>query len=243
MELNIGFEIERDSESSNLKKKLYIQILENNLTGLRELGQRLGPIQRGIFRKRYENLFGLLEVKVQVPAVTALAQHYEEYEKIFDLPLEGGVPYKQLEQHVSISTLAGITKAHPRALESRLVTRRGVKGFPQKYLEGYLHQLADKEDWETFMDVLALVVYGVLVFTNQEDLVDYDVIGVFVAVKTRADNPFSAILANTYATLDLWHERRKRKMACCLPALYVWLVFRIGERAFGFRCPVELALK
>ena len=34
------------------------------------------------------------------------------------------------------------------------------------------------------MDVLALVIYGVLVFPNQEDLVDYDVIGVFVAVKT-----------------------------------------------------------
>jgi len=72
---------------------------------------------------------------------------------------------------------------------------------------------------------------------------DYEAIGVFVVVKTRAENPISAILANTYAALDLWHERRKRKMACCLPALYVWLVSRLGERAVGFRCPVELALK
>ena len=72
---------------------------------------------------------------------------------------------------------------------------------------------------------------------------DYEAIGVFVVVKTRAENPISAILANTYAALDLWHERRKRKMACCLPALYVWLVPRIRERAIGFKCPVELALK
>jgi len=93
------------------------------------------------------------------------------------------------------------------------------------------------------MDVLALVIYGVLVFPNQEDLADYDAIGVFVAVKTRAENPVSAILADTYAALDLWQERRKRKMACCLPALYVWLVSRIGERAVGFKCPIELALK
>jgi len=134
-------------------------------------------------------------------------------------------------------------KSHPRELEGRLVTRRGEKGFPQKYLETYLHQLADKEDWETFMDVLALVIYGVLVFPNQEDLVDYDTIGVFVAVKTRAENPVSAILADIYATLDLWQERRKRKMACCLSALYVWLVSHIGERAVGLRCPIELALK
>jgi len=77
MELNMGSEIERDSESSNLKKKLYIRVLENNLIGLRELGQRLGPIQRGTFRKRYGNILGLLKVKVQVPTVTALAQHYD----------------------------------------------------------------------------------------------------------------------------------------------------------------------
>jgi len=73
----MGSEIERDSESSNLKKKLYIRVLENNLIGLRELGQRLGPIQRGTFRKRYGNILGLLKVKVQVPTVTALAQHYD----------------------------------------------------------------------------------------------------------------------------------------------------------------------
>jgi len=143
LELNMGSEIERDSESSNLKKKLYIRVLENNLTGLRELGQRLGPIQRGIFRKSYGNLLGLLEVKVQVLVVTALAQHYdppmkcftfldfqlvltlEEHEQILDLPLEGRVHYKHLEQHVSIPTLAGIMKAHLRELE------RGVKGFPR----------------------------------------------------------------------------------------------------------------
>jgi len=79
----MGSEIERDSESSNLKKKLYIRVLENNLTGLRELGQKLGPIQRGTFRKRYENILGLLEVKVQVPAVIALAQHYDPTMKCF----------------------------------------------------------------------------------------------------------------------------------------------------------------
>jgi len=77
MELNMGSEIGRESESSNLKKKLYIRVLENNLIGLRELGQKLRQIQRGTFKKRYGNVLGLLEVKVQVPTITALAQHYD----------------------------------------------------------------------------------------------------------------------------------------------------------------------
>jgi len=40
-------------------------------------------------------------------------------------------------------------------------------------LESYLHQLADQENWETFMDVLALTLYGIMLFPNVEDLVDY----------------------------------------------------------------------
>ena len=130
----------------------------------------------------------------------------EEFEQILDMPLEGSVPYKHLEQHASIPTLAGIMEIHPRELESKFVIRKGVKGFPQRYLETYLYQLADKGDLETFVDVLALVVYGVLIFPNHEDLVGYDAIDVLVAVKTRAENPVPAILADTYTALNSCHK-------------------------------------
>jgi len=93
------------------------------------------------------------------------------------------------------------------------------------------------------VDVLALVVYGVLIFPNQEDFVGYDAIHVFVAVKTQAENPVPSILADTYTTLDSCHEWRNRKMLCCIPALYVWLVSRIGERMIGITCPVELVTR
>jgi len=59
-----------------------------------------------------------------------------------------------------------------------------VKGFPQGFLEAYLRQLADKEDWETFMDVLAMVIYGVLLFPNVEGFVDYVPVDVFVSSQT-----------------------------------------------------------
>jgi len=81
---------------------------------LRELGRKLKVIHRGAFRKRYGNLLGLLEMEVQIPAITTLAQYYdsslrcftfrdfqlvptiEEYEQILDMPLDGGVPYGHL---------------------------------------------------------------------------------------------------------------------------------------------------
>ena len=104
----------------------------------------------------------------------------EECEQIIDMPLEGKVSYQYLEQYTSISTLAGIIRMHPKELEGR----KGSNGFPQRFLEAYLHQLSNREDWETFMDVLTLAIYGVLLFPNIEDFMDYSAIDVFVVVKT-----------------------------------------------------------
>jgi len=70
MEFNM--ELERTHEVGGSKKKLRVKVLENNLTDLRELGQKLRAIQRTIFKSRYGNLLGLLKVQVQIPAITAL---------------------------------------------------------------------------------------------------------------------------------------------------------------------------
>jgi len=109
-------EIEGNSELGGLRKKIHVRVIENKLTDLRDLGQKLGLIQKRTFRKRYGNLLGLLEVEVQIPAVTALTRYYdpplrcftfqdlqlvptlEVFEQILDVPLEGSVPYKHLEQ-------------------------------------------------------------------------------------------------------------------------------------------------
>ena len=111
---------------------------------------------------------GLLNIEVQTSLITAFTQYYdppvkaftfqdfqlmstiEEFEQILDLPLEGKSPYKYADHHTSISTLSGIMKIHPRELESALVNKKGVQGFTSKFLESYLHQLADQENWETF---------------------------------------------------------------------------------------------
>jgi len=77
MEIRSEFEVERESESLNLKRKLRIRTIENNLSSLRELGRKLKAIHRGVFIKKYGNLLGLLELDVQIPVITALAHYYD----------------------------------------------------------------------------------------------------------------------------------------------------------------------
>jgi len=56
--------------------------------------------------------------------------------------------------------------------------------------------LSVKEDWETFMDVLALVLNGVILFPYAGDHIDYAAVDIFIVVRTRSENPVTTILAD-----------------------------------------------
>jgi len=93
------------------------------------------------------------------------------------------------------------------------------------------------------MDVLALTLYGVMVFPNVVHYVDYPAVDIFVAMKTRSENPVTTILADTYLALDLCHERNMRKLPYCVPALYIWMMARIHDYMMGIRCQIELVIR
>ncbi|XP_014515615.1 uncharacterized protein LOC106773435 [Vigna radiata var. radiata] len=242
--------------SAILRKKPCLKIHRGNLTGLVNLGKKLKTIKRETFKMKYGNLLSLLEMEVQLPAITALVRYYdsplrcftfqdfqlaptiEEFEHILGLPLEGTSPYQHLEHHASIPTIAAIMKLHPKDLEDKMLTRNQVRGLTQGYLEQYLHHLADKEEWEAFMDVLALTVYDIVLFPRI-DFVDYTAIDVFVAKKTRSENPVTAVLADVYGTMSFCHERKGKKILCCLPALYAWMTARMFKGPVDVRCSPE----
>ena len=72
---------------------------------------------------------------------------------------------------------------------------------------------------------------------------EYAAIDIFVAVRTRSENPVTIVLADTYSTLDLCYERKLRKILCSVHVLYVWLMARISDNILGVKCPVELVAR
>jgi len=59
MEIKPEFGVERESESTDLKRKMRFEPIDNNLWSLRELRRKLKAIHRGAFRRKYGNLMGL----------------------------------------------------------------------------------------------------------------------------------------------------------------------------------------
>jgi len=249
-------ELERTRETGNTKKKMRVKVLVNDLADLIELGQKLRAMQRVIFKSRYGNLLELLEVQVQVHVITALVQYYdhplrcftfcdfqlvpnfEEYAQILDMPIDKVIPYQHLDQPISMPTLAAIMRLPARDLEDRFVWE-DQKGFSLSFLTEYLHQLGEERDWEVFMDVFALALFGIMLFPKTQRFVDNAAISAYIAYRTQSESPVTAILADTYLALNLCNPKKKTRMACCLPALFVWIVSRFEERVVGIKCPVK----
>jgi len=69
--------IEGHSCSNTLKKRIPIKVKEGNVNGLRELVRKMTTTQKDTFRSGYGNLLNLLEVDVQIPAISALVQYHD----------------------------------------------------------------------------------------------------------------------------------------------------------------------
>ena len=81
--------------------------------------------------------------------------------------------------------------------------RNGVVGIPRQCLEESVEALADQGKWTSFIDILALLVFGIVLFPNVDGLVDLAAINAFLAYHHSRESPIIAILADAYDTFDL----------------------------------------
>ena len=97
-----------------------------------------------------------------------------------------------------------------RGLDHVKQTRNGVVGLPRKYLEGKARDMANQEEWVPFMDVLALLIFGVLLFPNVDGLVDLAAIDAFLAYHHSKESPVVAVLADLF---DTFYRRCEKSSA------------------------------
>ena len=96
--------------------------------------------------------------------VFQLVSTVEEYEEILGCPLGGRKPYLLSGIYPSMTRIVKVVKISTQELEWVKKNRNGVVGIPGKHLEEKAKALADQGEWASFIDVLALLVFGVILF-------------------------------------------------------------------------------
>ena len=99
--------------------------------------------------------------------------------------------------------------------------------------------LADQREWTSFIDVLALLVFGIVLFPNVDGLVDLAMIDAFLAYHHSKENPVIAVLADAYDTFDLRCKKSSARIVYCTPTLYVWLVSHVFRHESRPVCPLQ----
>ena len=95
-----------------------------------------------------------------------------------------------------MSKIAVVVRALARGLDRVKQTRNGIVGLPQKYIECKARDMTNREEWVPFLDVLALLIFGVVLFPNMDGLVDLAVIDAFLAYHHSKESPVVVILAD-----------------------------------------------
>ena len=135
-----------------------------------------------------------------------------------------------------LSEVLGIPVAELKGKESN---RNGIRSFPKKFMEDKARECVDKGEWVYFMTILALLIYGVVLFPNVTNRIDMAAVDAFLAYYHRGESPVVAILADVYCTLDMSWERKGTRIVCCLPALYVWMASHFVMHNGRPTCPIE----
>ena len=133
-----------------------------------------------------------------------------------------------------------VIKISKQDLDRLKQNRNRVVGIPRKRLEAKAKALANQGEWTSFIDILALLVFGTILFPNVDGLVDLAVIDAFLAYHHNKESPVITVLADAYDTFDLRCEKSSARIVCCMPALYVWLVSHIFHHEGRLVCPLQV---
>ncbi|KAH1198302.1 hypothetical protein GmHk_18G051909 [Glycine max] len=238
-------------------KRFYqVKVKSLDTTSIKELGRLMEPLQMQAFRKTYGKVLELTIAEVSIEAIVSLTQYcdqplrcftfgdfqlvptIEEFEEILGCPLGGRKPYLSSGCLPSLSRIATVVKDSARGLDRIKQTRNGIAGLPQRYLEDKARGMANQGDWVPFMDVLALLTFGVVLFPNVDGLVDLAAIDAFLAYHHSKESPVVAVLADLLDTFDRRCEKSSARIICCLPALCVWLVSHLFQQDTRHPCPL-----
>ncbi|KAH1254139.1 hypothetical protein GmHk_04G010643 [Glycine max] len=233
-----------------------VKVKSPDTTSIKELGRLMEPLQMQAFRKTYGKILELTIAEVSIEAIASLTQYYdqplrcftfgdfqlvptiEEFEEILGCPLGGRKPYLSSGCLPSLSRIATVVKDSARGLDRIKQTRNGIAGLPQKYLEDKARGMASQGEWVPFMDVLALLIFGVVLLPNVDGLVGLAAIDAFLAYHHSKESPVVAILADLFDTFDRRCEKSSARIICCLPALCVWLVSHLFQQDTRHPCPL-----
>lgn len=193
------------------------------------------------FVSKYGGILDLLDVKVNYSALAALAQYYdpplrcftfrdfqltptiEEFERILGWPLKDNLPFLNLGEELIPEKLA---EALYMPINEVILLLKNNGILKSKLQEKATDLSTKKEDQDSFNAILALLIFGVVLFpSNDDNYIASYAINVFLA-----KNPVPTLVADVLYHHHVRYGKKKGIVLCCTPLLFKWLQSHMPQR-------------
>ncbi|KAL5170958.1 hypothetical protein HKD37_11G032543 [Glycine soja] len=217
---------------------------KTDLLRLRELASLVSdPVD---FQAHHGKLLRILRVDVEEGCLETLVQFYdplyhcftfpdyqliptlEEYSYLVGLPVPDKIPFHGFEPTPKPSDIAAALHLKTSIIQANLTSKGGLQGLPTHFLYQQASIFAEAASILAFHSILALLIYGLLLFPNIDNFIDINAIKIFLT-----KNPVPTLLADTYHSIHDRTQAGRGTISCCAPLLYQWFTFHLPQsRAF-----------
>lgn len=133
-------------------------------------------------------------------------------------------PFPKLNEEVAPKKIASTLGIDIQVVVDNWDVRGTFKGFSRGFLEGLAVKSEKADNWQDLNAILSLLIHGIVLFPNIENLVDQMVVEMFLS-----GNPIPFLLANIYYSLHERHENKGGTLLCCAPLFHTWLMSHLKE--------------
>ncbi|XP_050897244.1 uncharacterized protein LOC127104073 [Lathyrus oleraceus] len=149
----------------------------------------------------------------------------EEYSHILGIRIKNQMPYIHTKELPKYQDLAEALHIGKKEIELNLKPKGGIHGFTYKFMVDKAIAFAEDGSWTAFNANLALLIYGIVLFSNMEEFVDLVVIHIFLT-----QNSIPTLLADTYYFIPMRTQKKKGTIVCCTPLLYRWFILHLPSK-------------
>jgi len=191
-----------------------IEVRMNSLEGLVNGWESFPDQVKAQFEKKYGRIATLMRVRVQVPALKAMLPVWnpksgvfsfndidtpptiKEYQALLEIPYAAqNRIYIHLEHRQTWKRLAHMLRISPEEAKARETVKGNTHGWYWTYLKKGLDQCIQDQQWDQASLMLALAIYGLILFPGPFGIITCGVVEMFWAVEKQKINPVPAILA------------------------------------------------
>ncbi|XP_039687231.1 uncharacterized protein [Medicago truncatula] len=205
-----------------------------DLLSLRKLGKKV--VCMDDFYKQHGNLMGVVKTDIDEGLLNAFVQFYdpgyhcftfqdyqilptlEEYSCWINLPVLDKVPFSGLEEIPKHSTIAAALHLETDEVKAHLITKGKLLGFSTDFLYERTTFFDKMGVAYAFNSILALLIYGLVLFPSLDNFVDIKAIQIFLS-----RNPVPTLLGDTYLSIHRRTQAGRGTILCCAQLLYRWI--------------------